>query len=66
MKEKKCTGCDGIKSISNFHKNKSKKDGLSSYCKSCSKEYMLEYQKHNSHRLSVYNQERYNRIKNGI
>ena len=59
MKEKKCTGCDGIKTISNFHKNKSKYDGLSSYCKPCSKEYMLEYQKHNAHRLSVYYKERY-------
>ena len=62
MKEKNCSGCDDIKTISNFHKNKSKYDGLSSYCISCSKEYALQYKEQHKERLSQYNKERYKRI----
>jgi hypothetical protein len=34
-----CTKCDTLKPITEFHKNKSKKDGYSSNCKKCVKEY---------------------------
>jgi hypothetical protein len=57
--KKKCTGCDDIQTISNFHKNKSKKDGLSSYCKLCSKNYAAYYYDTNKHSLSIYYKERY-------
>ena len=39
MKTKKCTKCGIKKSLNNFSKNKSKKDGLDSWCKDCDKEY---------------------------
>jgi len=34
---KKCFKCNTIKPIKDFHKNKCKKDGLSTQCKSCKK-----------------------------
>ena len=39
MKFKTCTKCHNVKSISEFHKNKSKKEGLNNWCKKCVKEY---------------------------
>lgn len=37
METKKCTGCNKDKDIKFFGKNKSKKDGLQTYCKACCK-----------------------------
>lgn len=37
MEKKKCLECNEIKSISEFSKNKRRKDGLCIYCKSCMK-----------------------------
>jgi hypothetical protein len=39
MNLKKCYKCDTLKEVSEFNKNKSKKDGLSGICKKCHKEY---------------------------
>lgn len=39
METKLCTKCGKTKPISEFGLNKSKKDGLQSYCKECVKEY---------------------------
>jgi len=36
---KRCSRCKEIKSLSEFHRDKSQKDGLKSYCKSCHKAY---------------------------
>ena len=36
-KTKICSGCKGTLPVSMFHKNKSKPDGLSDYCKDCSR-----------------------------
>ncbi len=36
---KRCTKCKRIKQHSEFQKDKTKKDGLQSYCKSCQKDY---------------------------
>jgi len=36
--KKQCTGCEEIKFVSEYHKNKNSSDGLSIYCKVCSKE----------------------------
>lgn len=44
---KKCTKCGVEKPLSEFHKNKKSKDGLSSYCKSCSSIYGKEWLKQN-------------------
>jgi hypothetical protein len=35
MTEKKCNKCKSTKELSEFHKNKSSKDGLTLYCKTC-------------------------------
>ena len=41
--EKKCTKCGEVKSLDEFSKDKRKKDGKQSRCKSCRKEYNKEY-----------------------
>lgn len=38
-----CTGCKKTKSVSEFHKNKSKKDGLHCWCKVCAGKAMKKY-----------------------
>lgn len=43
--DKKCGRCGEIKPLSEFTKNKSRKDGLSVYCKSCIKEIYPGYKK---------------------
>jgi len=36
---KKCSKCKELKPFEDFNKNKSKKDGLNTYCKDCNKSY---------------------------
>ncbi|MED3821996.1 HNH endonuclease [Priestia megaterium] len=36
--QKRCSNCKEFKSATEFHKNKTKKDGLETYCKKCSSE----------------------------
>jgi len=52
MKTKTCSKCKETKDVGEFHKNKTRKDGLKVYCKSCIKAYkeankeeIAEYQK---------------------
>lgn len=40
---KKCTRCQKRLKVENFHRDKSIKDGLASWCKPCTKEYDREY-----------------------
>ena len=35
MATKRCTSCKFTKPVEEFHKDKSRKDGLSIYCKTC-------------------------------
>ena len=42
---KECPRCHQILPESSFHKDKSKKDGLRSYCIQCQREYNREYKK---------------------
>jgi hypothetical protein len=44
---KKCTGCDVEKDFSQFHKNRTKKDGLASYCKDCNTSQLQVWQQDN-------------------
>jgi len=48
---KLCPDCKIEKSITKFYKNKSKKDGLDSYCINCSKKYMSNYRKINKSKI---------------
>lgn len=45
ISEKKCPHCNEIKSISEFGINRSRKDGLSGYCKACSREMYKNYRR---------------------
>lgn len=44
---KRCPKCDTYKSLDQFGKDKSKKDGLKVWCKSCKKEYDSKYVQEN-------------------
>lgn len=72
---KECYKCHEIKEVGEFHKNKSKKDGITSTCKECKKEYdaeifkqnidkikgqKAEYYKQNADKKKEYGKERYN------
>jgi len=50
---KTCSKCQEIKPLSEFHKNKTKKDGLNSFCKSCQKAYDKAYNLANSVHLKI-------------
>lgn len=55
MKEKnltkKCSRCGVEKPLSEFHKNRSSKDGLQNYCKQCSYESNKISRGHNVHKV---------------
>jgi hypothetical protein len=40
---KKCTRCKKRRKVENFYKDKHMKDGLSSWCKPCTREYDKAY-----------------------
>lgn len=48
METKFCTKCEKQKPVSEFGKNKSKKDGLQSYCKECVKIYKRKHYEDNT------------------
>ncbi len=51
---KKCSKCGIKKSINEFHKNKSKKDGLCTECKVCHYKNQKEYQKNAKEKICEY------------
>ena len=44
---KYCRRCGNVLNVENFNKNKAKKDGLNSFCRQCSKDYLKEHYKRN-------------------
>ncbi|HXK40274.1 MAG TPA: hypothetical protein VJ837_05565 [Candidatus Paceibacterota bacterium] len=40
---KKCTRCQKRRKVENFHRDKTTKGGLSSWCKGCTREYDRAY-----------------------
>ena len=55
MESKKCTKCKEEKLLSNFNKNKGKKDGLNNICRVCSNERSRQYYNENTdeHKLNI-------------
>ncbi len=60
--KKKCSKCDEVKSIDDFHVRKQalRKDGtrkskLDIYCKKCKREYLKEYRKKNKEKINNRN-----------
>ena len=51
MKNKCCTKCNNFKELKEFNKDKSKKDGFSSNCKSCIKDKGVNYYKNNKFKI---------------
>lgn len=71
---KKCTKCEEIKNLDQFHKDKSCKDGLRSWCKNCvseykkenkekSKEYSKKYRQRKKEEINARRRERYKKNK---
>ena len=54
---KVCSICKEEKDLSCFNKNKSKKDGLSTDCKDCTKIYLEKYRSKNKETLTLKNRE---------
>jgi hypothetical protein len=55
LKLKKCWKCQQHKSLNEFHKNKSKKDGIASNCKQCNTVFMREYFRNNTNARIAHN-----------
>lgn len=47
IQTKKCSSCKQIKSVSDFHKSKSVRDGLQIECKLCRSQYLKQYYREN-------------------
>lgn len=58
-----CTICQIEKSLIDFAKHSSTKDGKNSYCKECMREYSKKYRKENKEKITQYIQKNINRIK---
>ena len=56
---KVCTKCKEEKDLDSFHKHLKGKDGLTSSCKSCIKEYNIKYYQANSEKIAASNKEYY-------
>ena len=52
LENKRCAKCKKIKIISEFHKNKSKNDNLTTECKQCVSKYNKQYQRINKRRVA--------------
>jgi len=54
MKTKRCSKCGEIKSESEFNMNRTKNNGLDSWCRKCSNKYGIKYYKKNPERAKKY------------
>ena len=57
LPEKKCSKCDVVKQLDEFHREKNSKDGRQSYCKECRKEYSKQYRQDNKEEINEYNKQ---------
>jgi len=51
---KRCSKCGETKPLTEFHKNKRKKDGLRCHCKVCAAEYKRRYRQENKEAIAEY------------
>jgi hypothetical protein len=61
-----CCTCKIEKDLSNFNKDKNKKDGLQLICKTCQKEYRKIYYKNNKEKINLRNEDWKNNNKEKI
>ena len=54
-----CRECHEVKVVSEFIKNKSKKDGVDTICKDCDNKRSKEYKKQNKDKIKEYRKQRY-------
>ena len=54
---KVCSKCKRELPISEFHKNKSRNDGIYSQCKQCRSKYLSEYYKNNKEQIKTKSME---------
>jgi len=66
MKTKICRKCKKEKKVDEFYKNKSKKDGLSYYCKKCEQAIQKEEHQRNKKRYSRRAKDKYKKKKEFI
>lgn len=59
MESKKCSKCCELKKYSEFHKQKTRKDGYRSQCKSCVKSVSLKYYEDNNNKILENKKEYY-------
>jgi hypothetical protein len=57
MKTKKCSKCGEVKPVSEFSKDKNRKDGLQSQCKSCDKQYYQDHREEKKQYDKQYRQD---------
>lgn len=62
MKTKRCNKCGEVKPITEFYKNRTRKDGLYSNCKECASKYQKEYRKKYPEMRRRYERENRKRI----
>jgi len=58
MKTKKCSKCGEVKPVSEFSKDKNRKDGLQRQCKSCAKQYYQDHREENKQYNQDYREEK--------
>ena len=63
MLEKKCSKCEIVKSLDEFHKQKKAKGSRVSYCKECVSEYGRQYHKANREKIREQAKKHYQRNK---
>jgi len=62
METKKCTTCKSDKELSEFNKNKTRKDGHNNICRSCSNNSSIRYYKNNIKKHNDYVRDRSKKI----
>ena len=58
-----CCKCGEIKTVDNFNKNKTQKDGYKNECKLCTKEYKKQYRIENKEKIRKYQRQYHERYK---